>query len=149
MRVKIAIGLLSLSLILLIIYGADVMVATTSSSKATDGGFSDRRGFLPFNESIRGGVFGAGAVILSIAGFIIARKQYSNTVTALLIANGIIIIIGMVALIGQGALNSEKGSSALRTIGITLAMGAILVGLGAWKIISDRKTLARRREISK
>jgi hypothetical protein len=137
MAKQIAIALLVASLALLIIYGADVMIASQSNS-------AERMGFLPFNESVRGGVFGGGAVVMSIIAFVIARKEYAPAVSVLLFVNGGLIIAGMVALIGQGALNSADPSGATRTIGSTIGMGAILVGLGAWKAIRDKKTIAAK-----
>jgi hypothetical protein len=134
---RIATGLLIASLILLLIYGADVAVAASSQ---------DRVGFLPFNEAVRGGGLGGGAFIMSIIAFVIARKEYAPPVYALLFINGGLIIAGMIALIAQGALASGESSSALRTIGSTVLLGAILVGLGAWKLASDRKLLATRRK---
>jgi hypothetical protein len=133
---KIATGLLIASLILLIIYGADVAVASSSP---------DRRGFLPFDEAIRGGAFGGGAVAMSIISFVIARKEYAPIVSMLLFVNGGLIVAGMIALIAQGALASEEASSAMRTIGPTMAMGGILIGLGAWKVVTDKKVVAARR----
>jgi hypothetical protein len=133
---KIATGLLIASLILLIIYGADVAVASSSP---------DRRGFLPFDEAIRGGAFGGGAVAMSIISFVIARKEYAPIVSMLLFVNGGLIVAGMIALIAQGALASEDASSAMRTIGPTMAMGGILIGLGAWKVVTDKKGVAARR----
>ena len=129
----IALGLLIASLVLLIIYGADAAVAS---------GSEDRRGFLPFDESVRGGAFGGGAVVMSIIAFVIARKEYAPAVSALLFVNGGLIIAGMIALIAQGALASEDSSAAMRTIGSTIAMGAILIGLGVWKVVTDRKVVA-------
>ena len=129
----IALGLLIASLVLLIIYGADAAVAS---------GSEDRRGFLPFDESVRGGAFGGGAVVMSIIAFVIARKEYAPAVSALLFVNGGLIIAGMIALIAQGALASEDSSAAMRTIGSTIAMGAILIGLGVWKVATDRKVVA-------
>ena len=134
---RIASGLLIASLILLIVYGADVAVAASSQ---------DREGFLPFDEAVRGGAFGGGAVVMSIIAFVIARKDYAPTVSALLFVNGGLIIAGMIALIAQGALASQDSSGTLRTIGSTLAMGGILVGLGAWKIVADRKVIATSRK---
>ena len=136
MAKKIAICLLIASLILLIIYGADVAVASSSQ---------DRQGFLPFNEAIRGGVIGGGAVAMSIIAFVIARKEYAPSISVLLFVNGGLIIAGMVALIAEGALSSEGSSSAARTIGSTMAMGAILIGLGAWKLATDKKVAPTRR----
>ena len=134
---RIASGLLIASLILLIVYGADVAVAASSP---------DREGFLPFDEAVRGGAFGGGAVVMSIIAFVIARKEYAPTVSALLFVNGGLIIAGMIALIAQGALASQDSSGTLRTIGSTLAMGGILVGLGAWKLVADRNVLDTSRK---
>src|SRR5687767_1822887 len=126
----IATGLLVASLVLLIIYGADAAAGSSSP---------DRRGFLPFDEAVRGSVFGGGAVVMSIIGFVVARKEHAPIVSALLFVNGGLIIAGMLALIAQGALASEDSSGAMRTIGSTIAMGAVLMGLGAWKVAIDRK----------
>jgi hypothetical protein len=140
-----AIGLLIASLILLIIYGADVMVASSSSNDS----FAERKGFLPFDESVRGGAFGGGAVVMSIIAFVFARKEYAPAVSALLFVNGGLIIAGMIALIAQGALASENSSGAMRTIGSTIGMGAILVGLGAWKVVIDKKVATKKEPAQK
>jgi len=79
---------------------------------------------------------------MSIIAFAIARKERAPAVSALLFVNGGLIIAGMVGLIAQGALASEDSTGALRTIGSTIAMGAILVGLGAWKAAIDKKMIA-------
>jgi hypothetical protein len=134
---RIATGLLIASLVLLIVYGADVAVSASAP---------DREGFLPFDEAVRGGAFGGGSVVMSIIAFVIARKEYVPIVSALLFVNGGLIVAGMVALIAQGALASEDSSNTLRTIGPTTAMGGILIGLGAWKLLTDRKLLATRRK---
>lgn len=131
----IATGLLVASLVLLIIYGADAAAGSSSP---------DRRGFLPFDEAVRGSTFGGGAVVMSIIGFVIARKEHAPIVSALLFVNGGLIIAGMLALVAQGALASEDSSGALRTIGSTIAMGTALVGLGAWKVAIDRKAVAAK-----
>lgn len=133
---RIATGLLIASLILLIVYGADVAVAAASP---------DGEGFLPFDEAVRGGAFGGGSVVMSIIAFVIVRKEYAPIVSALLFVNGGLIVAGMIALIAQGALASEDSSNTLRTIGPTTAMGGILIGLGAWKVATDRKLLSTRR----
>jgi hypothetical protein len=133
---RVAIGLLVASLILLIIYGADVAVASSSPQG---------QGFLPFDEAIRGGAFGGGAVIMSIIAFVIARKDYAPIVSSLLFVNGGLIIAGMIALVAQGSVASESISDTLRAIGPTIAMGALLIGLGAWKLLIDRKLLITTR----
>lgn len=134
---RVAIGLLVASLILLIIYGADVAVASSSPQG---------QGFLPFDEAIRGGAFGGGAVIMSIIAFVIARKDYAPIVSSLLFVNGGLIIAGMIALVAQGSVASESISDTLRAIGPTIAMGALLIGLGAWKLVTDRKIVTARRK---
>jgi hypothetical protein len=137
MAPRVATGLLVVSLILLLVYGADVAVASFSPQ---------RQGFLPFDEAVRGVAFGGGAVIMSIIAFVIARKQYAPIVSALLFVNGGLIIAGMIALVVQGSVASEDTSSILRSIGSTIAMGALLIGLGAWKHLTDKKILASRRK---
>lgn len=135
MAKRIATGLLIASLVLLIIYGADAAVAASSPNGT---------GFLPLDEAVRGGGFGGGAVIMSIIGFVIARKEYAPIVSTLLFVNGGLIIAGMLALIAQGALASEDSSGAMRTVGSTIAMGAVLIGLGAWKVAIDNKTVTAK-----
>ncbi|MDP8902136.1 MAG: hypothetical protein M3M86_00025, partial [Thermoproteota archaeon] len=114
---RVATGLLVASLILLLVYGADVAVASFSPQ---------RQGFLPFDEAVRGVAFGGSAVIMSIIAFVIARKEYAPIVSALLFVNGGLIIAGMIALVAQGSVASEDTSSILRSIGPTIAMGALL-----------------------
>jgi hypothetical protein len=134
---RVATGLLVASLILLLVYGADVAVASFSPQ---------RQGFLLFDEAVRGVAFGGSAVIMSIIAFVIARKEYAPIVSALLFVNGGLIVAGMIALVAQGSVASEDASSILRSIGPTIAMGALLVGLGAWKLLTDRKILTSRRK---
>ena len=134
---RVATGLLLASLILLLVYGADVGVASFSPQG---------QGFLPFDEATRGVAFGGSAVIMSIIAFVIARKEYSPIASALLFVNGGLIIAGMIALVAQVSVASEDTSSILRSIGSTIAMGALLIGLGAWKLSTDRKILAARRK---
>ena len=131
----IATGLLVVSLVLLVIYGADAAAGSSSP---------ERRGFLPFDEAVRGSAFGGGAVVLSVIGFVIARKKHAPIVSALLFVNGGLIVAGMLALIAQGALASEDSSGAMRTIASTIAMGAVLLALGTWKVALDRKAVATK-----
>jgi hypothetical protein len=135
-KAQISIGLLVASLVLLVIYGADAAAAASSP---------DHTGFLPLSEAVRGSAFGGGAVIMSIIAFVIARKEPSRPIVALLFVNGGLIIAGMVALIAQGALASENADGAMRTIGSTIGMGAILVGLGAWKAATDRRVASKQQ----
>jgi len=129
---KIAIILLLISLGLLIIYGLDVMVATQSQT-------SNNTGFLPLNESVRGAIFGGGAVALSVIGFAVGRKEPDKMVSTLLFINGGLIILGMLIVISMSNLDSQK--NAMRTIGSTMLFGGILIGLGIAKVIIDKKKL--------
>lgn len=139
-KVQVSVWLLAVSLALLIIYGADAAAAASNA---------DRMGFLPLDEATRGAGLGGGAVIMSIAAFVIARKEPSAIITVLLFVNGGLIIAGMLALIGQGALASENAEGAMRTVSSTIAMGAILVGLGGWKAATDRRVAGRKEQATR
>lgn len=127
-KTKVAIALLGVSLILLTLYGIDVVIIFSSGSSQTT---EDSRGFLPLDERTRGSAFGGGAVIMSIIAFVIARKERSSLVSILLLVNGGLIIAGILA-VADGL-----GTTSLVS---TIAMGIILVGLGIWKVLIDRRT---------
>ena len=128
MKTKISIILLFISLALLVIYGADVMFAQSTSS---DG----KSGFLQFDHGIRGGIFGGVPVILSIIAFAISLKEKSTLVAALLFINGGIIIAGMVGM----AMSAQDGASESSSIyGIT-GLGVLLIALGVVKVFITRK----------
>ena len=126
MKTKISIILLFISLALLIIYGADVMFAQSTSP---DG----KSGFLQMDHAIRGGVFGGGAVILSIIAFAISLKERSTLVALLLFINGGLIIAGMVGLATQDAASESS------TLYGTTGLGVLLVALGVVKVFITRK----------
>ena len=88
MAIKAAIILVSISIILLSVYGADVAVLHLSDDKV---------GFLPFDHMIRGIGLGMPALILPFISFIIARKNVSKIlgVLLILIIAGGIVILGM------------------------------------------------------
>jgi FtsH-binding integral membrane protein len=115
-------------LILLVLYGIDVAIIFSSDSGQTT---EDSRGFLPLDERTRGTAFGGSAVIMSIIAFVIARKERSNLISILLFVNGGLIIVGILAVSGG------LGATSLAS---TIAMGIILVGLGIWKVLIDRRT---------
>ena len=124
----IAAGLLVASLILLIIYGVDALVVK----------------FLPFDASVRGSTFGGGAVVMSIIGFVIGRKEHTPIVSALLFINGGLIIAGMIGLIAKGEPASEDSARTILTIGSTITTGAVLIGLGTWKVAIDRSAVTAK-----
>jgi hypothetical protein len=133
-RIIPAVSLLVAALVLLLIYGSDVAAAALAGQK--QGIFG--HGFIPLNDAWRGIIFGMGAVLLSIIGFVVARNQPSNLVSSLLIVNGAVIIAGMVMLAIQPAAASGA-SSATRTIVSTVVVGLLLIALGIWKVYADRK----------
>jgi hypothetical protein len=142
-RLAISMSLLIISLILLIIYGADVLIASSNLPAGIRG-----KGFLPFEEEIRGGVFGGGAVIMSIVGFIISRKEPSKIVSSLLFINGGLIIAGIIITIAQANLSSEDIGGMEPTAGFTILLGVILIGLGVWKTMHDKKIVSSKKESS-
>lgn len=126
MNTKISVILLFISLALLIIYGADVI---SSQATSNDG----KSGFLQLSPAIRGGVFGGGAVILSIIAFAISLREKSTLVVVLLLVNGGLIIAGMIGLAIQ---DEAAGSSTLYG---TSGLGILLIALGVVKIFITRK----------
>jgi hypothetical protein len=126
MKTKISVILLFISLALLIIYAADVIYSQSSSN---DG----KSGFLQLSPAIRGGVFGGGAVILSIIAFAISLREKSTLVVLLLLVNGGLIIAGMIGLAIGG---EATGSSTLYG---TTGLGILLIALGVVKIFITRK----------
>jgi hypothetical protein len=137
---KIAVLLLYISLALLIIYGLDTLVASLKQPQL-DG--SPGTGFLPMNEAARGAIFGAGAVILSIIGFVIGRKEPSKAISILLLVNGFLIILGLIMVVAMNTVTITEES--IRIIGPTMLLGGLLMGLGIAKIIVDK----RKMQISK
>jgi len=129
---KIAIILLIISLGLLIIYGIDVLVASQSQ-------IGDEKGFLPLNEAVRGGIFGGGAVALSVIGFALGRKEPNKTIPVLLFINGGLIILGMFIVMSMHKFELEQDT--MRTVGSTMLFGGLLIGLGIAKIIIDKRRL--------
>lgn len=126
MKTKISVILLFISLALLIIYAADVIYSQSSSN---DG----KSGFLQLSPAIRGGVFGGGAVILSIIAFAISLREKSTLVVVLLLVNGGLIIAGMIGL----AIEEEATGSS--TLYGTTGLGILLIALGIVKIFITRK----------
>jgi hypothetical protein len=139
LTVKIGTGLLLVSLALLIIYGADVIVAMSKNGQQ---GPKSPRGFLPLNDATRGIAFGGTAVVMSIVAFVITRKTPSRNVVILLIINGGIILAGMFSIMAQ----VSPTSNSAKTIGSTILMGVLLIALGLVKSYSDKRHVTQKRE---
>ncbi len=128
MNTEISIILLFISLALLITYGADVIYSQTTSG-------DEKIGFLQIDPAVRGIVFGAVPVILSIIAFAISLRKRSMLVVVLLLINGGLIIAGMIGLAAQG------GGDNTSTLYGTTGLGILLIVLGIVKgYISKSKT---------
>ena len=108
-----------ISLVLLLIYGADVALKNFNAE-----------GFLPFDTVTRGIIFGGISVTLSIIAFIISIREKSFFILTLLIVNGIIMIIGGLVI----AFNIIKSSE--NALLISIVSGIIVTSLGICKKFS-------------
>lgn len=123
MALKAALVITGISIALLVIYGADVAV-----SKASE------QGFIPFDHKIRGMGLGAPAMILPIIGFFISRKEPSKVLGAMLIASGILILVGGAAFLSMAPTADVAARNPLSEAGPLFAVGAFQIALGALKI---------------
>ena len=112
-----------ISIILLIIYGAYVMV----------GGGGAGEGFLPFDAMTRGIGFGMPPIILSFIAFFVSKKPPFKGLGIMLIVTGALIIIGG-AISMASAGESENSARMAGEGGGLIAIGAIIAVLGGIKI---------------
>ncbi len=112
-----------ISIILLVIYGADALVG--------GGGAGD--GFLPFDAMTRGIGLGFPPIILSFIAFFMSKKPPFKGLGIMLIITGVLIIIGGAVSIA-GSIESENAARMAGEGGSLIAIGAIIVALGAIKI---------------
>ena len=120
MLVKTSIILSAISIGLLVLYGADVAVAMGNDS---------HDGFLPLDDMQRGAGLGGPAIILPIIAFFISFKQPSKKLGGLIIASGVLILVGGLAMVGTPAPEGVERNP------IMLFAPAILqIALGAIKI---------------
>jgi hypothetical protein len=125
MALKAAIIMSIISIIMLVVYGADVMSAG-----------SEKTGFLHMDPSIRGSIFGGAPAAMLTASFFITRKEPSKKLAALLLIGGGLIIAGIgVILLLQGGTMTERS---MREFGAVLAIGIIIAILGGIKIKKSR-----------
>ena len=116
-----------ISIILLVIYGVDVIVG--------GGGAGD--GFLPFDAMTRGIGFGFPPIILSIIAFFISKKPQYKGLGIMLIVTGILIIIGGV-MSATSAVETENPARMMGEGGSLIIIGGIIAALGAIKIKKSR-----------
>ena len=112
-----------ISIILLVIYGIDVLVG--------GGGAGD--GFLPFDAMTRGIGFGMPPIILSFVAFFISKKPPFKGLGIMLIITGALIIIGGALSLDMAAESANPERMAGEGGGL-IGIGAIIAALGAIKI---------------
>ena len=123
MALTAAIILTGISIVLLVIYGADAII----------GGGGAGEGFLPFDAMTRGIGLGTPPIILSIAAFFISRKEPSKGLGTMIIITGLLIIIGGAVFLLSGTESENMARSAGEGGGLT-AICAFIIALGAIKI---------------
>ena len=122
MKLRIAIIISVISIVMLCLYGLDVIAA--------NGG---KTGFLPMSVSARGAIFGIIPSALLIISFFITRKEPSKKLGVLIIIGGALIIAGTgIILVIQGS--QAQDSRAIREFGAVLGIGIIIAILGIIKV---------------
>lgn len=125
MRLAASLVMTGISIGLLAVYGADVAVAQ-----------GDGEGFLPFDHKTRGLGLGLPSIILPIASFFISRNDPSKPLGGLVIAAGILIMIGGLAVLtlADPVEAKSEGRSLVSEAAPLLGIGAVIVALGAIKL---------------
>jgi hypothetical protein len=118
-----------ISIILLVIYGADVIVG--------GGGAGD--GFLPLDAMTRGIAFGFPPIILSVIAFFISKNPPYKGLGIMLIVTGILIIIGGIMSVTSAAENSAR---MIGEGGSLIIVGGIIAVLGAIKIKKSKTSVS-------
>ena len=112
-----------ISIILLVIYGVDVLV----------GGGGAGEGFLPFDAMTRGIGFGMPPIILSFVAFFISKKPPFKGLGIMLIITGVLIIIGGVMSMASAS-ESENSARMVGEGGGLIGVGSTIAVLGGIKI---------------
>lgn len=106
---------------LLLLYAADVAAAG-----------DDGIGFIPLDHMVRGIGLGGPALILPIAAFFISRKEPSKILGIMIIAVGIMALVGGAYVIAN-ADPADAERVTISTLPIA-AVGIFILGLGALKL---------------
>ena len=130
MSISIPYVLSGISIILLVIYGADVIVGNGAND-----------GFLPFNAMTRGIAFGFPPIILSIIAFFISKKPPYKVLGMMLIVTGILIIIGGIISVTSAA-ETENSKRMMGEGGSLAIIGAIIAALGVIKIRKSQPSVS-------
>ena len=128
MALNAAMVLAGISILLLILYGADVV-----SSINMDGEIGVKNdGFLPLNDMQRGMGLGGPAIILPIIAFFIALREKSKGLGGLIIISGILILVGGLAMVLTPAPEGVERNPIM-----LFAPAIIQLALGAIKIVKS------------
>ena len=122
MKLKIAMIISVISIVMLCLYGIDVIAA--------NGG---KTGFLPMTASTRGSIFGIIPSALLIISFFITRREPSKKLGVLIIIGGALIIVGTGIILALQS-HQAQDSRAIREFGAVLGIGIIIAILGMIKI---------------
>ena len=117
--------LAGIGLALLLVYGADVAAIDASGE-----------GFLPLDAMTRGIGLGTPPIILSLAAFFISRREPASPLGGLILATGILIVVGGVVSMSTA---SDNAARAAGEGGGLIGIGAAIAVLGVikiWKSIS-------------
>ena len=131
MSISIPYVISGISIILLVIYGSDVIVG--------GGGAGD--GFLPLDAMTRGIAFGFPPIILSVVAFFISKKPQYKGLGIMLIVTGILIIIGGVMSV-TSAVETENPARMMGEGGSLIIIGGIIAALGVIKIKKSRTSVS-------
>lgn len=118
-----------ISIVLLVIYGIDVIV----------GGGDAGEGFLPFDAMTRGIAFGFPPIILSIIAFFMAKKPPYRGLGIMLIITGVLVIIGGI-ISTTNAVETENSARMMGEGGSLIVIGIIIAILGAIKIKKSKSS---------
>ena len=127
MAKAVALVITGISIALLVIYGADA---------AAGAGNTDHQGFLDMDHKTRGLGLGGPAMVLPLIAYFISRNDSSKGLGGMILATGILIIIGAITVIGMADLSEaeETARNPLMETAPLLIVGGIQMGLGVLKI---------------
>lgn len=132
MKLKVAIVVTVISIILLLIYGADA---------AMGGGTGE--GFLPFDHKVRGIALGVPSVVLPIVAYFITKKESSKMLGILIVASGLLTVIGSIAFLTMQTTSvTDTGTNRMSEFAPIIAVGAFIVALGTIKIKKSSKIVS-------
>ena len=122
-----ALVITGISIVLLIIYGADAAVGA---------GDPDHQGFLDMDHMTRGLGLGGPAMVLPLIAYFISRNDSSKGLGGMILIAGILIVIGGVTVIGMADPSEAEETTRnplMETVPL-LVVGGIQMGLGVLKI---------------